>query len=67
VFLSNSDSATPINVVSNNKPDGNDIVDVYTIMGIRIRSQVKRSQATIGLPNGLYIVGRKKIFVYNGI
>lgn len=63
VFLSNSYSATPISVVPDDKPNGNDIVDVYTIMGIRIRSQVKRSQATIGLPNGLYIVGRKKCLV----
>ncbi|HJV78685.1 MAG TPA: hypothetical protein VJ602_09900, partial [Paludibacter sp.] len=41
------------------------IVNVYTILGVRIRTQVKREQATLGLPNGVYVVGTKKIMVIN--
>jgi hypothetical protein len=40
-----------------------EFVDVYTITGARIRSHVKRSQATKGLKDGIYIVGRKKVVV----
>ncbi|WP_163321728.1 glycoside hydrolase family 5 protein [Draconibacterium mangrovi] len=40
-----------------------EFVDVYTITGARIRSQVKRSEATKGLKDGIYIVGRKKVVV----
>jgi len=38
-------------------------VDVYSITGARIRSQVKRKEATKGLPDGIYIVGREKVVV----
>jgi hypothetical protein len=37
-----------------------ELVDVYTITGARIRSQVKRLEATKGLPDGIYIVGGEK-------
>ncbi|WP_321372589.1 cellulase family glycosylhydrolase [uncultured Draconibacterium sp.] len=40
-----------------------EFVDVYTITGARIRSQVERSEATKGLKDGIYIVGRKKVVV----
>ncbi len=40
-----------------------EFVDVYTITGARIRSQVKRKEATKGLPDGIYIVGREKVIV----
>jgi len=66
VFLTNSNEndATGINdlPVINSGPE---IVDVYSITGARIRSQVNREQATNGLPNGVYIVGRKKVLVVN--
>ena len=52
-------------VTCNNSPD--EIVDVYTIMGIKIRSQIKREQAIRELPNGLYIVGKTKILISNKI
>ena len=38
-------------------------VDVYTLSGVKLRSNVKAGDATKGLPTGLYIVGGKKVFV----
>jgi hypothetical protein len=43
--------------------DENELVDVHTIMGVRIRSQVVRKEATNGLPAGMYLVGRQKVMV----
>jgi len=43
----------------------NEIVDVYNIMGMKIQSQIKRSEMRKDLPTGLYIVGRKKVMVVN--
>lgn len=37
--------------------------DVYTISGVKIRSNVKASQAVKGLPKGIYVVGGKKVIV----
>jgi beta-xylosidase len=68
VFLSNSsgyDSPTAIHELSVKKLNENEIVDVYTIMGIRIQSKIKREHATKGLPNGVYIVGKNKVLVTN--
>lgn len=38
--------------------------DVYNLHGIMLRSGVRRSKATEGLPEGIYIVGHKKIYHY---
>ena len=38
-------------------------VDVYTLSGVKIRSNVKAADATKGLPAGLYIVGGQKVIV----
>ena len=43
----------------------NELVDVYNIMGMKIQSQIKRSEMRKDLPTGLYIVGRKKVMVVN--
>ena len=43
----------------------NEIVDVYNIMGMKIQSQIKRSEMRNDLPTGLYIVGGKKVMVRN--
>jgi hypothetical protein len=43
--------------------DENELVDVYSLMGVRIRSKVVRKEATNGLPAGLYLVGRQKVMV----
>lgn len=37
--------------------------DVYTLSGVKIRHNVKASDATKGLPKGIYIVGGKKVVV----
>lgn len=66
VFLSNSSEYTPVGIddlpIINSEPE---VVDVYSITGARIRSQVKREQAVKGLPAGVYIVGGKKVMVTN--
>ncbi|MGM9692450.1 MAG: discoidin domain-containing protein [Alloprevotella sp.] len=38
-------------------------VDVYTLTGVKVRSNVNAGGATRGLSKGLYIIGGKKIFV----
>ena len=42
---------------------GNQLVDVYTISGVRVRAQVPAAEATDGLQGGLYIVNGKKVAV----
>jgi hypothetical protein len=39
------------------------LVDVYNITGVRIRSGVKKADATVGLKKGLYIVGGRKVII----
>ena len=41
----------------------NALVDVYDISGVKLRNSVKESMATEGLPSGLYIVGKSKVYV----
>lgn len=68
VFLSNSTeygSTNSIKEISDLNQNENEVVDVFTIMGVRMRSQVKRNHATDGLPNGVYIVGKQKVLVTN--
>lgn len=43
--------------------DGNEKVDVYTITGMKVRSQVTRDDALDGLEKGVYIIGNKKYLV----
>jgi len=38
-------------------------VDVYTILGVKVRSHVEQADALKGLEKGIYIVGGKKVFV----
>lgn len=38
-------------------------VDVYNILGVKLRSQIVASEAIQGLPAGIYIVGGKKVVV----
>lgn len=38
-------------------------VDVYTISGVKVRSQVAPAEATSGLAPGIYIVGTRKVAV----
>ena len=64
VYLSNE--LTAIDNIQDNAFES-ETVDVYSVIGIRIRTQVKREQATLGLSNGVYLVGGKKIMVTNNI
>ena len=43
--------------------DNTSLVDVYTITGVRVRTQVSPVVAVIGLNPGLYIIGNKKVLV----
>lgn len=56
-------SAAGIDGILAGSDTANSPVDVYNASGIRIRSAVKASDATAGLPSGLYIAGGKKVFV----
>ena len=50
-----------------NNPTGVDaanaaaLVDVYDVSGIRLRKDVEAGTATDNLPEGIYIVGGKKV------
>ena len=39
------------------------LVDVFTLGGIRVRSQVKADEALDNLPAGTYLIGGKKVYV----
>jgi hypothetical protein len=68
VFLSNSSEygpTTAIDELEMNRQNGPAEVDVYTITGAKIRSQIKREIATEGLPDGVYIIGREKVIIIN--
>ena len=49
--------STPVNVAEQS------VVNVYTLSGVKVRSNVKAADAAKGLPAGLYIVGSKKVIV----
>lgn len=57
------DDNTAIDEVHQDSYDPNEIVDVYSIMGLKVRAKIARKNATIGLPAGVYIVGRQKVVV----
>ncbi len=43
--------------------DGAEFVDVYSVDGRLIKASVKRSKASEGLDNGVYIIGKRKVLV----
>ncbi len=51
--------------ITNKINEDSGLTDVYTIMGIKIRSQVEKANAANGLQNGIYIIDGKKICVVN--
>ncbi len=68
VFPSNSSEYDPpvgIDQIHSNQIDEPAEVDVYNMMGAKIRSKVKREVAVDGLKNGVYFVGQRKVVVYN--
>ena len=38
-------------------------VDVFTVGGVKVRSQVDADEATDNLPSGIYLIGGKKVYV----
>jgi hypothetical protein len=38
-------------------------IDVYSLTGVKLRSKVATSNATQGLPSGIYLIGNKKHMV----
>lgn len=56
-------STTTTGIANVTVTNGNAKVDVYTITGIKVRSQVTHGDALTGLPKGVYIIGNKKHLV----
>ncbi len=63
VYLTNSEDLT--DAIGPVLYDADEIVDVYTITGIRVKRQVKRSDAIDGLSRGIYIIGGMKVVIAN--
>jgi hypothetical protein len=65
VYLTNNDNYLPMAIkeISNKDIDENEPVEIYTVMGVKIKSHIKRKEAAIGLCNGVYIVGNRKVIV----
>jgi len=65
VYVTNNSDFSPPTALENVEVsfDENELVDVHTIMGVKLRSKVVRKEATNGLPAGLYFVGRQKVMV----
>ena len=57
---SNDDGTTGVEGIA---AEEDALVDVYTIGGVQVRSQVAASEATDGLAKGIYIVNGKKVVV----
>jgi hypothetical protein len=64
VFPSNSQEYDPTGIRETTNDNGDlELVDVYSVLGVKIRSGVMKNLALEGLPKGLYIVGNKKGFL----
>ena len=68
VYVTNNTDASEevtglIDVMRENSVD--DIVDVYSLSAKLIKSQVRRAEASSGLANGIYIIGKQKVIVTN--
>lgn len=56
-------SEAPTGLKSLQLNDSNEIVNVFSVAGVMVRKNVKRSEAIKGLKSGFYIVGNQKVFV----
>ena len=54
------DDATGVSAV---EAGGEALVDVFSLGGVKVRSQVPAGRATDGLPKGIYVVNRQKVVV----
>jgi len=63
VYVTNSDDYVETGIEDNVRlqNDENEIVDVYSITGVLLRKAIRRKDAIVGLPFGIYIVGGEKI------
>ena len=48
-------------ITSDGTKDSKELVDVYTINGIKIKNDMKRADALEGLEHGIYIIDGEKI------
>ena len=53
----------PTSAIDDVAADSGNLVDVYSIFGVKVRTAVDAQDATAGLAPGLYIVGNKKLLV----
>ena len=63
VYLTNSDDYEDPTGIGGVTVNEDPLVDVYTITGIKLCTQVRRSEIIRELPVGIYIVGREKIAI----
>eukprot|EP00825_Cyclidium_porcatum_P006828 TRINITY_DN13417_c0_g1_i1.p1 TRINITY_DN13417_c0_g1~~TRINITY_DN13417_c0_g1_i1.p1 ORF type:complete len:253 (-),score=26.25 TRINITY_DN13417_c0_g1_i1:571-1329(-) len=62
IYLSNDgEPSVGIPVIDND--NSNELVDVYSMVGVKLRSQVQRKNALDGLNRGVYVVGHKCVMV----
>ena len=60
IFPSNDPDATAVESLP---AQDNDFVNVYNLQGVAVRRNVAASEATQGLPAGIYIINGKKTLV----
>lgn len=60
IMLEKNELSSVVEGISNDEAQ---IMDVYSIQGVRLKAGVAAAEATEGLPAGLYIVGGKKVIV----
>jgi beta-xylosidase len=63
IYVTNSSTYEKPNSVDEVNFDLNPYVNVYTVTGVLIRTNVLRAEATIGLLPGVYLVGNKKVMI----
>lgn len=60
IFPTNDPNDTAVDAIAS---DANTLVDVYNLQGVAVRRNVPASEATQGLPLGIYIINNKKIII----
>jgi len=65
VYLTNNSDYSKLTAVEGVQSTEDPILDVYSIMGIKIYRNVQRSEIIKQLKSGLYIIGNEKIMIVN--
>lgn len=55
--------ARETNGISDVPEDSSELVDVCTLTGVKLRSNVHRAEAAASLPAGIYLIGNRKVIV----